>query len=298
MVFLDVLLPVVLVAGCGVLIGRLIDRDPAILTKLAFYVLTPALLFYAIYSRPVSSAALGTVFLFVFVFHGFLFVGGYLGSRALGLERDTRTAVTLTLSMSNTGNYGLPILLFAFKEAGFALGLLYILAHMAFQITFGAGIASWRKGMSIWRLPLNLLKVPWIYAFGLALLLRATETVLPEPLSRPIQLLYQAAIPMMLLLLGIQLAQVRLRGVIGEAIPLTLVKLIVPPLLAWGLTSALGVHGLLRSVLIVEASTPAAVNSLILSLQYNRRPDLASSVVFLTTIGSLGTMGILLTLLA
>ncbi len=214
MIFLDVLLPVVLVAGCGVLVGRLIDRDPEILSKLAFYLLTPALLFYAIYSRPVSGAALGTVFLFVFVFHGLLFAGGYLGSRLLGMGRDTRAAVILTLSLSNTGNYGLPILLFAFKEAGFALGLLYILAHMAFQITFGVAIASWRKGMSIWRLPFNLLRVPWIYAFGLALLLRATGTALPEPISRPIELLYGAAIPMMLLLLGIELARVKLKGVI------------------------------------------------------------------------------------
>jgi malate permease and related proteins len=297
MVFFDVLLPVVLVAGCGLLVGRLIDRDPEILAKLAFYVLTPALLFYAIYSRPVSGAALGTVFLFVFVFHGLLFIGGYLGSRVLGLERETRTAATLTLSLSNTGNYGLPVLLFAFKEAGFALGILYILAHMAFQITFGAGIASWRKGMSVWRLPLNLLKIPWLYAFGLALLLKTTGVTLPEAISRPIELLYQAAIPTMLLLLGIELSRVKLRGVIGEAIPLTLVKLIVPPLLAWGLTAALGLHGLLRSVLIVEASTPAAVNSLILSLQYNRRPDLVSPVVFLTTVGNLATMGIVLSLL-
>lgn len=53
----------------------------------------------------------------------------------------------------------------------------------------------------------------------------------------------------------------------------------------------------MRSVLIVEASTPAAVNSLILSLQYNRRPDLVSPVVFLTTIGNLATMGALLSLL-
>jgi len=297
MVFLNVLLPVLLIAGGGFLFGRLVNRDPAILTKLVFYILTPSLIFHALYTRPVSGGELATVLLFVFLVHGTLFGLAHLGSRAAHLDRETRTAAVLTLSLSNTGNYGLPILLFAFGEQGFALGLLYILGHMAFQITFGVATASWRKGMPLWRLPVNLLKVPWIYAFGLALLLRGTGTELPVPVGEPIELLAQAAIPVQLLLLGIQLGQVQLRGLWREAIPLTAAKLIVPPLLAFGFATALGIHGLLRAVLIVEASTPAAVNSLILSLQYNRRPDLVSSVVFLTTVGNIATMGALLSFL-
>jgi predicted permease len=62
-------------------------------------------------------------------------------------------------------------------------------------------------------------------------------------------------------------------------------------------TAALGIEGLLRVVLIVEASTPTAVNALILSLQYDRRPDLTASVVLLTTVGNLATMSVLLMLL-
>ncbi len=297
MVFLNVLLPVLLIAGGGFLVGRLVNRDPAILTKLVFYILTPSLIFHVLYTRPVSGGELSETLLFVFVLHGVLFGIAHLGSRGLKLDRETRTAAVLTLSLSNTGNYGLPILLFAFGGRGFELGLLYILGHMAFQITFGVGTAAWRKGMSMGRLLLNLVKVPWIYAFGLALLLRGTGMELPIPIGRPIELLAQAAIPVQLLLLGIQLGQVQLRGLLREAIPLTAAKLIIPPLLAFGLTAAFGIHGLLRSVLIVEASTPAAVNALILSLQYDRRPDLVSSVVFLTTIGNIFTMWLLLTLL-
>jgi len=73
--------------------------------------------------------------------------------------------------------------------------------------------------------------------------------------------------------------------------------LLIPPILAWGVTAALGLEGLLRVVLIVEASTPTAVNALILSLQYDRRPDLTASVVLLTTVGNLATMSVLLMLL-
>ena len=298
MVFLNVLLPVLLIAGGGFAFSRLVNHDPVVLTKLTFYILTPSLIFYALYTRPVTGGELATTLAFVFLIHGLLFGLAHLGASLFRLDRETRTAAVLTLSLSNTGNYGLPLLLFAFGEKGFALGLLYILGHMAFQITFGVATASWQKGMSPWRIPVNLLKVPWIYAFGIALLLRGTGTTLPVPLYRPIELLSQAAIPVQLLLLGIQLGQVRLRGLMREVVPLTLAKLIIPPVLAFGLTAALGVHGLLRSVLIVEASTPAAVNSLVLSLQYGRRPDLVSSIVFFTTLGNIATMGLLLSFLS
>jgi len=297
MIFVNVLLPVFLVAGGGYAVAKLTRIDPTILTKIVFYLLTPALIFHVLYTRPVTGGELTETLLFVFLLHGLLFVIGHLGASGMHADRDTRAATVLTLSLSNTGNYGLPILLFAFGEKGFALGMLYILGHMAFQITFGVATAAWRKGVSIWRVPLNLLKVPWIYAFGLALVLRGTGTTLPIPIDRPIELLAQAAIPMQLLLLGIQLGQVKLKGIMGEALPLAAAKLILSPLLAWGLTSALGIHGFLRAVLIVEGSTPSAVNSLILALQYNRRPELVSSVVLLTTVGNIVTMWVLLTLL-
>ncbi len=297
MIFADVILPVFLVAGAGYGIAKLTRLDPTILTKIVFHLLTPALIFHVLYTQSITGSELTDTLLFVFLFHGLLFGLGYLEAYGMHADRDTRAATVLTLSLSNTGNYGLPILLFAFGNKGFALGMLYILGHMAFQITFGVGTAAWDKGMKLWHIPLNLLKVTWIYAFALALILRGTGVTLPLPVDRPIELLAQAAIPVQLLLLGVQLAQVQLRGVLREAISLSAAKLILPPLIAWGLTALLGIHGLLRAVLIVEGSTPSAVNSLILALQYNRRPDLASSVVLLTTIGNIVTMGILLTLL-
>ena len=150
--------------------------------------------------------------------------------------------------------------------------------------------------MSARRLLTSILKVPWFYAFVLALVVRAFSISLPLPVSRPIELLAQAAIPVQLVLLGVALSEVRIEGLLRQATLLTVAKLLVPPLLAWGVSTALGVQGLLRAVLIVQASTPSAVNALVLSLQYQRRPQLTATVVLLTTVGNLATMSILLTL--
>ena len=266
MVFVNVIVPVALVAGIGFLFGRCTKLGTTFLTKLSFYVLSPALIFHSLISHSIAASDLTSTVVFVAIVFSTLFAFSFAGTRLLGWDKDTSVAAILSLCLNNNGNYGLPVLLFAFGEAGFALGVVYMVTQMAFVVVFGVGVASWEKGMSVWRLLLHILNVPWFYAFALALLVRTFSIGLPLPVSRPIELLAQAAIPIQLLLLGMALSKVRIEGLVRQAALLTVAKLLVPPLLAWGVTTALGVEGLLRSVLIVQASTPTAVNALILSL--------------------------------
>jgi predicted permease len=296
-VFLNVLLPVFLIALTGYAFGRFTHFDVTPLTKVAFYLLAPALIFHGLYTSTTSGGEIGTIVLFVALLHFGLFGLGWLGTRALGWETDSRVATILSLSNNNTASYGLSVLLFAFGEQGFALGVVYMLALLVFQMIFGVGIAAWKEGSSINRLFLNVLKVPWFHALALAFLFRGIGVQLPQPLLAPIELVSRAAIPVFLLVLGIQLAQIKFGGVFFRAGLIASAKLILPPLLAFGLVTVLGVEGLLRTVLIIEASTPTAVNTLILALQYHRDPDLVASVVLLTTLGSVLTMGLLLAFL-
>jgi hypothetical protein len=54
--------------------------------------------------------------------------------------------------------------LFTFGDVGFQFGVLYVVVHAAMQVIIGVGIASWKKGISIWKLMLNVVSVPWFYA--------------------------------------------------------------------------------------------------------------------------------------
>ena len=297
MVLVNVIVPVIIVAGAGFLFARLTHCDAMPLTRLSFYILTPLLIFHSMLNRSVLMADLVDVALFVLIVHGLLTLVGFLGVRWTGWDADTKTSAILSLSFNNCGNYGLPVLLFAFGDAGFTLGVVYMVAHMVYQIVFGVGIASWRKGMKIRDLLLTILRVPWLYAFALAMVVRLLAFELPIALARPVELVAGAAIPVQLLLLGMALARVRIGSLLRQAVPISLTKLILPPLLAWGLTTILGFDGLLRTVLILQASAPTAVNALILSLQFERRSELTASVVLLTTLGGLGVTSLLLWLL-
>ena len=99
-----------------------------------------------------------------------------------------------------------------------------------------------------------------------------------------------ASIPMLLLALGIQLGyakRIRLSGVVIVAVVL---KLLVVPLLAWGIGWLIGLRGLGLQSLVLALSMPTAVNVLLFGLQYERDVDSLASIVALSTFASLATI--------
>jgi hypothetical protein len=172
--------------------------------------------------------------------------------------------------------------------------VVYLVAHSALQATLAVGVASWRGGNSVRALLGNVLRAPWIYALALALACRVAGLTLPVGVARSVGLLSDGAIPLQLILLGLQLSEARIGKVLREAAPLAGLKLVLPTLMAFGVTAAFGLVGLSRNVVLVQASAPAAMNSLVLALHYDRRPELVAAVILLTTIGSCLTVGLLL----
>jgi predicted permease len=296
-VLFEVILPIFLVGAAGALIGRLTRLDATLLTRIVLYLLGPALIFRSLYTSTVAGQDVLRIAAFVLILQASMLVVSRILGRALGWEDDTRAAGALVMTFANCGTYGLAVLLFAYGEVGFTLGVVFMLTSSFLQATLGVGIGAWHRGMRLRTWIGQAARVPWLYAFLLALLFRTTGWVLPVGVYRGIDLLASAAIPVQLILLGVQLARVPLRGVAREAVWLTALKLALPPFLAWGLTTMLGVEGLLRSVLIVEASMPSAINALILSMHFKRRPELAATVVFLTTLLSLGSLTLILSIL-
>jgi len=294
---LEVILPIFLVGGAGAVIGRLTRLDATLLTRVMLYVFGPALIFRSLYTSTVAGGDVLRIAVFAVTLQIALFATSRILGRLLKWEDDTRAAGSLVMTFANCATYGLAVLLFAYGEAGFTLGVVYVLASSLMQATLGVGIGAWHRGMKLRTWLGQAARVPWLYAFLLAVLFRVTGWRLPVGVYRGIELLAAGTIPVQLVLLGIQLSRVPLRGVAREAVWLTGFKLALPPFLAWGLTAAMGVDGLLRSVLIVEASMPSAINALILSMHFNRRPELAATVVFLTTLLSLGTLTIILSVL-
>jgi len=297
-ILLNVILPVFLVGGSGYLVGRSVRSEPIVLIRIIFYLLAPALIFRSIYTSTISVESALSISGYVILIQLSMFAISRFIGRVRHWDGDSQAAGSLVLLFANCGNYGLPVMLFAFGEEGFAFGIIFVMVSIMMQATIGISVASWHKGAT-WKQGLTrVLRYPHLYAFLLAVVLRSTSIELPQSLFRSVDLLAQAAIPGQLLMLGIQLSRVRLHHFGVDSILLSSVKLLIPPFLGWAITSMLGITGLLQAVLIAQASMPSAVNSLILATQFRRNPELAATVVFVSTVFSLVTITLLLTLLS
>ena len=116
---------------------------------------------------------------------------------------------------------------------------------------------------------------------------------------RPIDLLGRAAVPMMLLVLGLQLARSvnSLRDSIGSIALSSALRLIVAPALALPIAWLVGVDGLTFQACMLEAGMPAGVTSTVLSLEYDLAPELVTGTVFFSTLCSAFSLSVLISLI-
>jgi predicted permease len=306
-VLLEVLLPVALVAGVGSVLGRRFPLDQLTLNRVVMFGMSPALVFTALVRADLAGGeALRMLLLSV----GIVVVLAALTAAIalpLGLRGPDLSAMLLATLFMNSGNYGLPAARFAFGEAGLTLALFYFIAQSVMGQTLGVAVAAWgaaKAGPGMARTVAGrVLRMPQIYATMLALLVRATgfdpdaATGMASGLFRGLTLLSEATLPMMLIVLGAQLA----RGVAfqepGLVATVTVLRLIVSPIVAYGLGLALGLDELGLAVGVMLAGMPTAVHTTIIALEFRTRPSLVVSTVVATSILSLATLSAILTLM-
>lgn len=292
-VLLEILLPILVVVGLGYLAQRRLALSPGPFSRLTLYFLSPALVFSSLSEGRLPTAELGQMVLFAVLLT--LVLGLVAGGLALLLryDRPTRNAFLLGALFINAGNYGLPVNLFAFGQAGLDRAVVYFVTTAVLINTLGVFLAS-RGGRSVLGGLLTVLRMPLLYATLAGLTVAASGVSLPLWLGRPIGLIGQAAIPILLLVLGMQLAQARLQTALPVVGLATGVRLLGGMAVALGLSVLLGMKGVSRDVALVQSSMPTAVMTTVLALEFGVRPDVVTGTVLVSTLGSMVTLSLLL----
>jgi hypothetical protein len=293
-IFGQTILPVFLVAACGFLLARLIKMDTRSIGRTVFYLFTPALVFRSLYQVDVDYSVLGRIALLAFLVTLATAVIAWIVSR--GHDKRRRAALVLTTGMSNAGNMGLPISLFALGETGLALATIYYVTISFLGNTLGVVVTSAGTaplGTAIKR----SLKVPALYSAVLGLGLGMLQVPLPVGIFRAIDLMGDAAIAAMLVLLGILLTTAPIaerQAVLTRAV---IIRLVGGPLIALALSLLLGINGMERSVIILQSAMPTAVMTTVLATEYDTAPRFVATVVFFTTAISMITISLVLWLI-
>jgi predicted permease len=206
-----------------------------------------------------------------------------LAAIPLGLERKSLSSFLLVVMFSNSGNYALPLILFAFGSEALSHASVYFVTSAILVYTIGVLIAA-SGGQDLGRALKGILRVPALYALIAAGILAVLQLAPPVAVMRPVGMLSDAALPMMLLILGMQLKRAMAPSqprMVATAVALSLV---VSPLIGIGLTLLLGFSGAGRSSAITLASMPAAVVTTVLALEFDLDSSFVTSTVFISTL--------------
>src|SRR5262245_14697862 len=116
----------------------------------------------------------------------------------LRLSRAELSAFLLVVMFSNSGNYGLPVVLFAFGQDALSYATAFFVTGSLLTYTVGVFIAASGR-RSVPAALSGLAKIPAIYALAAAAIILVAGIHLPLAITRPIALLSDAALPTMIL---------------------------------------------------------------------------------------------------
>lgn len=306
-IFGSAILPIVAIAAAGFVLGTWRGTDATALNTVAIYILMPALVFDSLATTSLSSTTLLSIWIGVALFTAVMMVlAGGTGRVLLG-DSSLLGSFVLVSIFANSGNYGIPVSEFAFGTVGRSTAVVYVVAQSVLLYTVGVYVAasgdsdSWRQGVR------SVLGTPLVYAVILALVARWAGVVPPADAAamETISMVGNAAIPVMLLVLGLELTTIDYGTDMLRVSPAAILKLLVAPLVAVGIALLLGFqNATVARVFVLECSMPAAVTNLILVGEFTstdagklEATAYASTAIFVTTLLSVPVLTILISVL-
>ena len=299
--FIEVLFPILMVMGGGFLLKRYLPIDISRFNAVSIYVLNPVLVFITVIKIQLTGDEVGRISLVSIIVCLSIGVITYVFTRWQRYDASTIAALLLVTMFMNTGNYGLPASRIAFGYEGFERAMVYFVVQAILVQTLTIAVAhagqrDWRTGLrQVWRMP------P-VYAVLLGLVLRWMGFDVYSPnvvgsLLNSINVFARVIPPLLMLLLGMQLAQ----NTEVEDVKLTsigvFIRLLLSPLIAYGAALFLELDPLATKVVVLQASMPTAFNMVLYARAFNARPQFVSGSVVVSTGLSLVTLTILLTVM-
>ncbi|MER5600573.1 AEC family transporter [Streptomyces sp. NPDC002265] len=267
--------------------GHLGEHGREVLTKLAFHVASPALLFTML-----ARADLSVIFssrLLVTALSTAAVAGVFV---AVGVVRrwgvGTTTIGALCSSYVNSGNLGIPIAVYVLGDASLVAPVLLfqLIGVTPVALTILDLSTGGAKG-PLWQRLLTPLRNPIAVGSLAGVTVSATGLSIPGPVMDPLTLIGNMSVPAVLLAFGISLCGSTLPGRGPDRFPVLLsvaLKSVGQPAAAWALASGVfGLHGARLLDVVVTSALPAAQNLFTYASSYGVGERLARDSILLST---------------
>jgi malate permease and related proteins len=291
-----IILPVFIIFAIGYIGQKLIGFDIKSISTAALYLMSPFLAFRTFYTNELTMDYFYIV-LFSLLLTIVLLVVVWITALVMKASRPQLSAMILGGVFMNSGNYGAPVVLFAFGAVGFDYAVIMMVFQSLLMNTVGIFFASigGEEKSTLHQSVQRVIRMPLIYAAFLGIGLQFVSVTIPTSLMEAISLVADASIPTVMLVLGMQLAAISRKRVAYRYVSaVSIIRMVASPLIAVGILYFMPVNDLLKAVIIVQASMPAAANTTMFALQFGTEPDLVSFTTFFTTLISIITIPVVL----
>ena len=255
-----------------------------VLSRLAFYVAAPALLFLTLAEADthvlLSAALIGTAGSAVL---SALLYAGFAGWR-WRLPAAQLTAGALASSYVNAGNLGIPVAVYVLGDASYVAPVLLFQVLVMAPVGLGLLARSRPTGAAEprWRLLTQPLRTPVVVGCGLGLVVAALDVPVPELVLRPVEPLAGVAVPVGLLAYGMSLHGAQRPGtgpVAGQVWLAVVLKAAVMPAIAYALGRwGAGLEGVALLAVTVTSALPTAQNVFVYAVAHGSPADPAAVV--------------------
>ncbi|APH03437.1 AEC family transporter [Bacillus weihaiensis] len=292
MEFFLILIPVFSIFAIGYIGQKRIGFDTKNISTMALYLMSPVLVFRTFYTTEFNQTYLYLA-IYTFALCFFLILVIYLLSFFRRYSMKETCGMILASAFMNNGNYGTPVVLFVFGASGLDYAIVLMVIQQLLMSTVGVYYAAkgGEEGDGIRSALKTVRKMPIGYGALLGVSLQFLHVPINENILIAVDMVANAAIPTVMIVLGMQLAKISIRKLEREKISLSLfTKLAISPLIAFCLTLFLPVDDMVKQIMIIMAAMPTAANTTMYALQFNTEPEFVSTATLLSTILSVVTL--------
>lgn len=286
------LLPLYILIAVGYGAGRFFEVDRRTLANFAIYICVPVVIFGFVVDLDLRPEWALLPFIVFGVFTGMAFGALMLGKRVFQDERAN--LVALCSAHSNTGYFGLPLVLLIFHDDPKWVGvyMFMLLGNAIFEAVVSYYIAA-RGRFTVKQSLKRVAKFPTIYAIALGLVVNVAHIKMPEMFYLYWGYFKGAYVIAGMMIIGAALAKVKKLVIAPRFLTFAFTgKFIVWPLMAWILIILdrdifhLFSHEVYQ-LFFLMAIVPQGANIAAFATQMDLKPEKAASTVLLGTLFAL-----------
>ncbi|WP_336495006.1 AEC family transporter [Bacillus cereus] len=294
-VILDVILPILILMLIGAILQRKFQFNLKQLSTLITYCLMPAAVFVNIYDISIETGLLLQIIYYLMLYSLSLIIVSHFISKTLKLEKGESAALKNSISLMNSGNYGLPVsqLIFSHNPVGVSIQIFIVIFQNLLTYSYGIyNLLSATK--TIGGIIQSFLRLPVFHALVLGVLFQSFRIQIPNSILLPLNQLANGFVAIALILLGAQLSNIKL-NFFHRVITWALIgRLLMGPLLALAVIYILNIDGIVAQSLFIASSFPTSRNTSTIAMEYQIEPELHAQIVLFSTIFSIITVTVVI----